>query len=353
MHCAFLNGIGLLLVDKETLVSQLRISSACRGRLVGVSKCSTPDKELLIATSRYSRSRFRCWLNARSDDFEPGKCQSAACRSASTFFCTFRVLTDHSRNTRPQHPASPMLNFSRQLLSAVDTSASSPTWFNPPIASRYVGSSRWHSPLRIRYISCVPMMNSPPYHRGNAARAPSLPSLLKELGVRVVLDAPCGDFLWMQRVSMDGIEYIGVDIAKSVIEKNIERYQNAPLRRFMHADITQADLPKSDIVLCRDCFIHLSFRDIAAAIRNFQRSGSVYLLTTTYPLQKINWDIHTGAFRPITLIEEPFGFPPPITLIREDTPSGASEGQPSFTRVLGLWKLESLQETNFLRTYTK
>jgi hypothetical protein len=180
-----------------------------------------------------------------------------------------------------------------------------------------------------------------------------LPSLLKELGVRVVLDAPCGDFLWMQRVSMDGIEYIGVDIVKSVIEKNIERYQNAPLRRFMHADITQADLPKSDIVLCRDCFIHLSFRDIAAAIRNFQRSGSVYLLTTTYPLQKINWDIHTGAFRPITLIEEPFGFPPPITLIREDTPSGASEGQPSFTRVLGLWKLENLQETNFLRTYTK
>jgi hypothetical protein len=178
-----------------------------------------------------------------------------------------------------------------------------------------------------------------------------LPPLLRELGVKVILDAPCGDFFWMQRISLEGIEYIGVDIVKSVIERNIERHEKAPLRRFMHADITRADLPKSDVVLCRDCFIHLSFRDIALAIHNFRRSGAVYLLTTTFPLQKINWDIHTGAFRPITLIEDPFRFPTPIALISEDTPSGSPEGEPCVTRALGLWKLESLQETNFLRAH--
>jgi hypothetical protein len=178
-----------------------------------------------------------------------------------------------------------------------------------------------------------------------------LPRLLQKLGAKVILDAPCGDFFWMQRVPLEGIEYIGVDIVKSVIERNIERHEKAPLRRFMHADITRADLPKSDVVLCRDCFIHLSFQDIALAIQNFRRSGAIYLLTTTFPSQKINWDIHTGAFRPITLIKDPFRFPPPITSISEDLPSGAPEGESDLTRVLGLWKLESLQETNFLRTH--
>lgn len=181
----------------------------------------------------------------------------------------------------------------------------------------------------------------------------SLPRLLQELGVRVILDAPCGDFFWMQRVSLDGVQYIGVDIVKSVIQRNIELHEKAPLRRFIHADITRADLPKSDLVLCRDCFIHLCFQDIAMAIENFQRSGATYLLTTTYPLQKINWDIHTGAFRPITLIEEPFAFPPPMTLIDENAPSGAAEGEPSVTRSLGLWRLENLQESKFLRSFIR
>jgi SAM-dependent methyltransferase len=180
-----------------------------------------------------------------------------------------------------------------------------------------------------------------------------LPRLLQELGVKVILDAPCGDFFWMQQVSLDGIQYIGADIVQSVVQKNIELHENQPLRRFIHADITRADLPKSDLVLCRDCFIHLSFQDIALAIQNFQRSGAVYLLTTTYPSQKINWDIHTGACRPVALMAEPFAFPPPITLIDENLPSGAPEGEPSFMRSLGLWKLENLRESKYLRSFIR
>jgi len=180
-----------------------------------------------------------------------------------------------------------------------------------------------------------------------------LPRLLQELGVKIILDAPCGDFFWMQQVPLDGIQYIGADIVKSVIQRNIELHEKKPLRRFIHADITCADLPNSDLVLCRDCFIHLSFQDIALAIENFQKSGAKYLLTTTYPLQKINWDIHTGACRPITLTEEPFALPPPIMLMDEDLPSGAPDGELSLTRSLGLWRLEDLPESKFLSSLVR
>ena len=39
-----------------------------------------------------------------------------------------------------------------------------------------------------------------------------LPKAVRELGARVLLDVPCGDFTWMAHVDLSGIEYIGGDI---------------------------------------------------------------------------------------------------------------------------------------------
>jgi hypothetical protein len=44
-----------------------------------------------------------------------------------------------------------------------------------------------------------------------------------------------------------------------------------PGREFLHLDITTDRLPKVDAILCRDCLVHCSFRQIAAAVRNFRR----------------------------------------------------------------------------------
>ena len=40
-----------------------------------------------------------------------------------------------------------------------------------------------------------------------------LPPLLNKLGARIFLDAPCGDFNWMQNVNLGDIRYLGVDIS--------------------------------------------------------------------------------------------------------------------------------------------
>src|SRR3990167_7338614 len=45
-----------------------------------------------------------------------------------------------------------------------------------------------------------------------------LPELFQKLGVTSVLDAPCGDWNWMQHVDLAGIDYTGADIVASVIE---------------------------------------------------------------------------------------------------------------------------------------
>ena len=82
---------------------------------------------------------------------------------------------------------------------------------------------------------------------------------------------------------------------------------------FLNVDVTSDDLPEADVVLCRDCLVHLSSTDIFAALRNFRRSGSTYLLTTTYPgLLSHNRNIVTGMWRPVDLQLPPFGFPAPF-----------------------------------------
>jgi hypothetical protein len=142
-----------------------------------------------------------------------------------------------------------------------------------------------------------------------------LPGLLNELGVRSMLDLPCGDFHWMRMLELD-VEYIGADVVSDLIGFNNLRYSNER-RRFQILDILYDDIPKVDLVLCRDLLVHFSFIDAFNAIRNIKRSGSTYLLTTTFPKRTSHDDILTGHWRVLNLELPPFNFPKPLRLINE------------------------------------
>jgi SAM-dependent methyltransferase len=164
-----------------------------------------------------------------------------------------------------------------------------------------------------------------------------LPKLLQELGVRSLLDAPCGDFHWMKEVSLDGVTYIGMDVVPSMIETNLSSY-SAPNRKFIVGDISGDPLPRSDLILCRDCLVHLSNRLVVKALINFKKSGAAYLLTTTFPDLNVNRNIPTGNWRPLNLTLPPFNLPPPERIIPDS--DNQSESEPR--AVLGLWKIAEL-----------
>lgn len=165
-----------------------------------------------------------------------------------------------------------------------------------------------------------------------------LPDLLQDTGARTLLDAPCGDFNWMKDTQLGVEQYVGVDIIPDLITRNQELYGNDETQ-FLLLDLTRDKLPRADVILCRDCLIHFSFRHITAAIKNFKRSGSTYLLTNSYPAWSKNEDIRTGDFRPLNLTDPPFSFPPPIRQIHEKPPEEATQ---FFGKILGLWKLSDL-----------
>ena len=169
-----------------------------------------------------------------------------------------------------------------------------------------------------------------------------LPGLLARHGVRSILDAPCGDFYWMKEVDLGSVEYIGADIVPEIIACDVEWY-SAPRRRFVLCDLVSDPLPKADLILCRDCLVHLPYADTRKAIDNFRKSGAVWLLTTTFTDRNENRDIELGDWRPVNLERAPYNFPSPVDVINEESDEVDEELGAFPDKSLGLWRLADLR----------
>ena len=171
-----------------------------------------------------------------------------------------------------------------------------------------------------------------------------LPALLRQLGIGTLLDLPCGDYSWMRTLDLPVQRYIGADLLPELIAPLAAAYADAR-HRFLVLDLTRDDLPPADLLLCRDCLVHLSYADSRRALANVVRSGIPYLLATTFPETEVNEDIVTGDWRMINLERPPFCFPPPLHLLNE----GCTEAGGLFAdKSLGLWRGEVLARLPWL-----
>jgi hypothetical protein len=168
-----------------------------------------------------------------------------------------------------------------------------------------------------------------------AAVRRALPALFAELGVRSVVDAGCGDYHWFGAVDVELDSYLGVEVVEELVAVNRRRH-GAAHRRFASLDIVRDRLPRADLILCRDCLVHLKNRQVLAALRNFRRSGSRYLLATTFTGDHPNDDAPLGGWRPLNLQRTPFDLGPPLRLISE---RDSVEDPRYLDKSLGLWAL--------------
>ncbi len=166
-----------------------------------------------------------------------------------------------------------------------------------------------------------------------------IPKLLRELGIKTMLDAACGDFHWMKEVELPVEQYIGVDIVDAVIDNNQVLYHSPGRRVFVRRDITKDTLPRADLILRRDCLVHLPLHLAKAAVQEFVASRSAYLLTTTFTNGTANTDVVAGAWRTLNLELPPFNFPKPLRLICEGY---HGDGGRFADKSLALWELASL-----------
>ena len=166
-----------------------------------------------------------------------------------------------------------------------------------------------------------------------------LPHALRQLDARVLLDIPCGDFTWMERVDLDGIEYIGGDIVRSIIQAN-QQEKAAQGRSFIELDLTRDQLPDADVLLCRDCLVHLSYANIARVFENVRPSRIRYILMTSFPGRGDNKNVEDGDWRPLDFAAPPFSLTKPILSIVEEC---EEEGGSYADKSLCAWSVSDLQ----------
>lgn len=143
-----------------------------------------------------------------------------------------------------------------------------------------------------------------------------IPGILIQYKVESMLDLPCGDFNWMRKLDLSKINYTGGDIVEQIVEKNNARYKK-PNIVFKKLNVITDELPKVDLMLCRDCFIHLSNEQVKESIANIKKQNIRYLLTTSYTNRTNNKNIVAGEWRPINLQVEPFNLKP-LQIINEN-----------------------------------
>jgi hypothetical protein len=129
----------------------------------------------------------------------------------------------------------------------------------------------------------------------------------------------------------------------AIVKANTAR-DSGPGRSFVRVDLTSGPLPAvagqpADAVLCRDCLVHLSFANIARAMRVVRDSGARYLIATTFLEQPANIDIVDGNWRPLNLERAPFNLPSPVAVLVEGC---EEEGGAFADKALGVWRAGDL-----------
>jgi len=132
-----------------------------------------------------------------------------------------------------------------------------------------------------------------------------LASFLRQFEIKSVVDLGCGDWQFSRLIDWTGIDYLGIDVSKVVLQ-NTKKFTN-PNVRFANMDALSGDLPAADLLLVKDVIQHWSNSDIAHLIPVLNRYKYALITNTSHKnTTRINENIRPGACRPVDLSAEPF-----------------------------------------------
>ena len=64
---------------------------------------------------------------------------------------------------------------------------------------------------------------------------------MKNYEIKSILDIPCGDFNWFQKINLNKLRYIGADIVKEIVKSNLKKYKTDNIN-FLELDVVNDDL---------------------------------------------------------------------------------------------------------------
>jgi 2-polyprenyl-3-methyl-5-hydroxy-6-metoxy-1,4-benzoquinol methylase len=124
--------------------------------------------------------------------------------------------------------------------------------------------------------------------------------------IKTVLDLGCGDWQFSKFLDLSSVSYLGLDVVESVIESNSTSYSASNIK-FISRDITTYELPKVDLIICKDVLQHLCNKDVVTTLVKIITSSKFSLITNDFnPENTENKDIDNGDYRCLDLTLSPF-----------------------------------------------
>ena len=165
-----------------------------------------------------------------------------------------------------------------------------------------------------------------------------LPLLFKEFNIKTFVDVGCSDFYWQINVDWSGVDYLGIDIVKKIVNEN---KKNHPEFKFEHRNLIEDDCPKADMIFVRNVFLHTSLSECLKMIYNIKMSGSKYLMASNTDAVKENMETSNIWVVRRNLNLYPFNFPSPIKVVPEmkDKENPSIAGKNNY---MNIWEIDKL-----------
>jgi SAM-dependent methyltransferase len=147
-----------------------------------------------------------------------------------------------------------------------------------------------------------------------------LAKVLHDQDIRTVVDVGCGDWALGRTMDWSGFDYTGVDIVPDLITSLDAQFSNDHVR-FTCLDLESDPLPKGDLCIIKDVLQHLSNDAVIRFLEALPKQFRAALITNDIShLEQGGWralwktntlppnvDIADGDYRPLALMEPPFG----------------------------------------------
>lgn len=147
-------------------------------------------------------------------------------------------------------------------------------------------------------------------------------SLIRERGVRSVLNYPEAHLVGLREKLDEGVKYIGGDMVRG----SGARWMNVMFSR----------VPKVEVVIMRNFLDHIGTEEALTVIRRLREAGVRWLISTDYPCLNTNWLNFAGEWRPVSLAIKPYGLVKDAWSVRDEDVGRRTD------RELGLFRLKTV-----------
>ncbi len=146
-----------------------------------------------------------------------------------------------------------------------------------------------------------------------------LERFLTHQNIQSVVDLGCGDWSYSRMINWGRIQYTGIDVVESVIERNQIQYAKSNIS-FLCADAANQNIPMAGLLIVKEVLQHLPNKDILSILAKARSypfaifindishhiRGSWKQLWRWRPMCPTNTDIGPGGYRLLALREPPF-----------------------------------------------